>query len=301
MAEIQTISNALQKIEDADYHRLHYCSKHALDVIHDQSPMHLDYQRKNPKPPTDAMKFGTALHTFILEPEQFAQRHVIIGQCEAVKKDKTRCMNVGKKQSAGGQWLCGVHEADDSSEIQSAITEDQHLKIRAMHESILRCDAAREILNAPGQNELVGIFDRMIQGDGWSHEVKCKMKIDGIRESWEAVFDIKTCESAAPGEFTKSIGNFGYHRQGAFYIDALERLGVKVKHFIIIAVEKEPPFGTAVYRLTSDSIELGRDQNERLMVTYAACERTGHWHGYEATFNDISVPDYIIRKERRVI
>lgn len=292
------ISNGLQKIADEHYHKVQFCSKHALDVIYQRSPMHLWYERQNPKPPTEAMKFGSALHTFILEPEQFAQRHIIIGQCEAVKKDGKRCSNVGRAQSPGGNWLCGVHgDDDDCVENASAITEESHLKIRAMADAIQRCDAARELLSAPGENEQAAIFDWNVKGDGWDHLLRCKLKVDGIRRTWDSAFDLKTCESAAPEDFMRSIGTFGYHRQAAFYLDGLEAVGIKLKHFIFIAVEKEPPFGTAVYRLSSDAIELGRDQNARLMHTYASCERTGFWHGYDATFNEISVPNWLMRKE----
>src|SRR4051812_34967536 len=53
------------------YHALDACSKSSLDWIADYSPMHLKWNREHPEEPTDALKFGSALHTMILEPAKF--------------------------------------------------------------------------------------------------------------------------------------------------------------------------------------------------------------------------------------
>ena len=61
-------------MENADYHRHSAISKSGLDVVA-KSPLHywaryLDPKREVPEP-TAAMRIGTALHTLVLEQDQF--------------------------------------------------------------------------------------------------------------------------------------------------------------------------------------------------------------------------------------
>ncbi len=286
-----------QKIEDAVYHSLSICSKHALDVVDQWSPMHLDYKRKNPEPPSSAMKFGSAFHTYMLENEEYEKRHPIMAGCSARKADGGGCQNDGKVL-VGSTWLCGVHaRGKGGEEVAGAITQAQHEQIQNMARAIGYHRAANSVMEAEGENESAIIWKRPINGDGWHYDLDCKMKLDILRPSWEMIADIKTCECASQVEFERSVAVYNYHRQAAFYQDGCAAVGIPVKHFVFICVEKAAPYGVAVYRLLDDAIALGREENERLLIKYAACERDNNWFGYENEFKDVSLPVWAFRQK----
>ena len=68
------------------------------------------------------------------------------------------------------------------------------------------------------------------------------------------ILDFKTTLDARPSEFERSIFKYGYHRQGAMYLEAAAAHGIPAKHYVIIASEKVPPYGTCIYRLTEGAI-----------------------------------------------
>ncbi len=297
MSTTTDIQLGLQKMPDEVYHSLPFCSKHALDVIDEWSPMHLRYRRENPEPPTPAMKFGSAFHTFMLEQDEYEKRHPIMSQCVARKADGGGCQNDGKVR-VGSEWLCGVHaRGKGGDEVAGAITQAQHEQIQAMANAIRNHRAASSVLDAEGDNEAAIIWKREVLGDGWSYDLICKLKADILRPSWEMVADIKTCECASQTEFERSVADFNYHRQAAFYQDGCRAIGIDIKHFVFICVEKSAPYGVAVYRLLDDAIGLGREENERLLTKYAACERMNNWFSYENEFKDVSLPVWAFRRK----
>ncbi|MEI6730648.1 MAG: PD-(D/E)XK nuclease-like domain-containing protein, partial [Pseudomonadota bacterium] len=89
-------------------------------------------------------------------------------------------------------------------------------------------------------------------------------------------------EDASPEAFEKSIWNYGYHKQAAFYSDGFDEVyGKKPEAFIFIAVEKKPPYAVSVGMLPSDYIEFGRRANAENLRTYADCLKTNEWSGYD--------------------
>lgn len=295
------IQLGLQKMPDEVYHKLPLCSKHSLDTIAEFSPAHLAWQRKNPKTPTEAMRFGSAMHTFLLEPDEFTGRHPIAVQCSAILKSGA---NAGKHCSNdasymnGGAGYCGQHKPVGSAPLTNAITRDDFAAIEAMAAAIHAQPSARLVMekNDPDDDEEVAVItERDVNG----YKMLCKGKIDIWRpNSLSAIADIKTTTNASPAEFQRDIENMSYHRQAAFYFDLCEAIGKPVETFILIAIEKAPPYGCACYTLTpnSPSVEVGRDENRRLMEIYARCEQSGHWPSYPEDFNEISLSPAAIRR-----
>ncbi len=275
----------------AEYHKLPLCSKHALDLIWEWSPMHLKWHRENPPEPTDAMVFGSALHTAVLEPEKFDDEFIVSGQCESTKKSGERCTNQGTKYVRGG-WLCGVHSKgiDGESNGKLAISAKQKESIDNIVRAVSFNRAATELLKAEGKNEVSAFFKHPETG------TECKLRTDGIRPGWEAAFDIKTIENASPREFERALAQWRYDAQAAFYQDGLAQVGINIKHFAFIVVEKSAPYGIATYRLMDEAIQAGRECYLADLRIYAECERSGFWPGYDSEFQDITLPKWRMRQ-----
>lgn len=153
----------------------------------------------------------------------------------------------------------------------------------------------------------------------------------------DIIGDLKTTEDASPEGFAKSIANWRYDVQHAYYIDgtrlALEQgkctpphkgkaelsvywtdpvTGVLCrcrpdfwrgypKHFAFIAVEKKPPYAVGVYVLDSEGVEIGRAQYQHDLRVYAECVRTGVWPGYGDKIQTISLPGWHANKNQHLL
>ncbi|ADE87957.1 exonuclease VIII [Escherichia phage vB_EcoM_ECO1230-10] len=153
----------------------------------------------------------------------------------------------------------------------------------------------------------------------------------------DIIGDLKTTEDASPEGFAKSIANWRYDVQHAYYIDgtrlALEQgkcnppqegkaelsvywtdpvTGVLCrcrpdfwrgypKHFAFIAVEKKPPYAVGVYVLDSEGVEIGRAQYQHDLRVYAECVRSGEWPGYGDKVQTISLPGWHANKNAHLV
>lgn len=258
-----------------------------------RSPAHCYEQMTNPGEPTEAMQMGTAIHYAVLEPDLFETVYTVAGRCCAVKKSGERCDNGGIARAAG-RWYCGVHL---KSEKVLAVDGDINVLEQARHEQCLRIrdavwahPAAMRILGALTYREASLVWDDP------ETNVRCKLRADGISKSLSVNMDLKTTIDASQQAFTRSIFNFGYHRQGAHGLSGLGVCGLPVEHFVICAVEKQPPYAVAVYRLDDAAIEAGQKQLRPLIERFAQCQRTGIWPAYSDQVQDITLPDWAWRK-----
>lgn len=246
-----------------------------LTRIYEFSPMHAKYMRENPPEPTPALAFGSALHCAVLEPAKFAELYEVMPDFGDMRSSKNRDVR--------DAWIA-------ANPGKRTVKADEHEIILNILQAVSFNAAASGVLGSPGPNELSAVFAHEENG------CPCKLRADGWRPEWETVLDVKTTENASRAEFERSIAIYGYHRQAAFYLDGLRSLGLPAKHFAFICVEKKAPYGVAVYRLMEDAIEAGRDEIRRLVRIWKNCHDTGKWYGYEAQFQDISLPAWKVRQ-----
>jgi exodeoxyribonuclease VIII len=70
----------------------------------------------------------------------------------------------------------------------------------------------------------------------------------------------------------------------------------KQHDFYFIAVEKEPPYGVAVYKATEPLLRYGQVVYKNLLNTYKNCKASGSWHCYSAEVIDLDLPSYMYKK-----
>ncbi|MEK6880139.1 MAG: hypothetical protein AABY22_11045, partial [Nanoarchaeota archaeon] len=61
---------------------------------------------------------------------------------------------------------------------------------------------------------------------------------------------------------------------------------------VFIAIESEPPYEVAVYRLMEAAIEYGELEIRNLLLEIAKCQKTGIWPGYADEVQDIALPPW---------
>ena len=221
---------------------------------------------------TKAMADGTAVHAFFLERDKFDTDFVI----------KPADMRLNTK--AGKEWAL---EQKDKIIIDSELGNNLY----EMEKSFM--DSPAKMIyneNMGGQTELSYFWDDL-------YKIKGKCRPDWLSSDGNTVVDLKTTQDASPKGFQKSIANFGYHIQCAWYLRGLRKLDVPAKEFIFIAIEKTAPFCIGVYRADEDMINAGMSQVDQSLEVLRICQETKLYPDYTPTIQDISLPPWMTNKK----
>ena len=254
-----------------EYHAIRAASSTRLKELM-RSPAHLRYMDENPKF-GDALVIGDAFHTMVLESQDFTNRFVTGPDVDRRTKD-------GKAEWAAFAETVGTRKI---------LTYDQNLMVTGMAKAVMSNTMAHELVLSRTETELT-LFWRALG-------IACKSRIDGFNLNNRAAFDLKSCENANRDEFARSIANFKYHVQAAWYLDSLNAAGFPAETIVFIAVEKVAPYGVALYELDDDAIEEGRIQIAKHLPILANCEDRNDWPGYEAGIQSISLPRWSVKGE----
>ena len=222
-----------------------------------RSVLHLHTAMNTPSKSTPAMDLGTALHCAVLEPDAYSRRYVV-----APKVDR-------RTTEGKATWESFVA----SLEGKSIVDADDDAAVRAMADSIRSHPQAATLLDVPGDSEVCVVWDDAETG------IRCKARIDRYAAGTIGV-DIKTTANASPSAFAKSVFDYGYHRQVAWYADGFFAVTGKATPFVIVAVENSAPWAVCVYRLEDEAVGFGRDDNRRWLRMYADAVRTQRFDGY---------------------
>lgn len=250
-------------------------NKSRLDWLYDWAPLHCKYRMDHPEEDTPALIVGRALHSLVLTPDDYESEFAIAPECDKRTKD-------GK-----AMWAAFCQQAGE----RSVLTTDQDELVKNMARAISFCTAAHRFIASEGRNELSIIWNDQLTG------LLCKARLDMERKKdWNCIGDLKTTISGNIDDFTRSLTTYGYYRQAAFYLAGAKAVGLELDAFAIVAVEKTAPYGVATFQVDKAAIEIGQAQNQRLMATYAACERFNSWPGYTDEFKLISISPWEMRK-----
>lgn len=260
------------------YHAAEGISASGLKLI-GRSPLHywakyLDPNRQIEEP-TPALRLGTAIHAAVLEPMRFKQEYVVAPRVDRRTKE-------GKETWAAFEAECAAAGA-------TPISADDFKTCMSISERLNRHPAA-SVLFRSGSPELSMWWEDADTG------VLCKCRpdwlIDGV-----AVIDVKSTQDASAAGFARSVANYEYHMQAAWYLDGVRAcLGNDAPQaFIFAAFEKDAPHAVAFYNADAEMIEIGRREYRRRLAIYAACKRSDVWPGYPPEITTLALPAWVLK------
>ena len=219
---------------------------------------------------TKAMADGTAVHAFFLERDKFNSDFVV----------KPADMRLNTK--VGKEW---------AQEHQSKIIIDSELgnNLFEMEKSFMD-SPAKLIYDIKGQTELSYFWDDF-------GTIKGKCRPDWISDDGSIVVDVKTTTDASPYGFQKSIANWGYHLQLGWYLRGLRKLGLPVKEFIFIAIEKTPPFCVGVYSADQNMIDFAMKELDQLIPEIQTAMVSNEFPDYTPEITSIGLPPWMTDKK----
>lgn len=230
-----------------------------------RSPAHYKQVLEGKKDETDAMIFGRAFHTLILEPEVFDDQYLVINYDSRPEPDKTMA---SAKNKAWKEEMLSIGK--------SVLSTEQLSHLRGMKESLSRNSAIwRLILACKKEQE--------IEWEDPETGIICKAKVDGSEEKTGTVIDLKTCLDASFDSFRRTMFDNHYYIQSSHYANGLEAtFGTPYERHIIIAIEKEPPYACGIYMLDEHTRSLARIICSKIYRLHADCLSNGYWPSYES-------------------
>lgn len=257
-----------ENITYGDYEKLPGVRQSELSKIAD-SPAHLKYHldHRSEDVDTEALRVGSALDALLLEPKAFNKHFVEAPDCDRRTKE-------GK-----AAWERFTFDNPN----KTVLKKDEYQQVCDMAASVRKYKTAMTLISE-ATPQLVVVWNDATTG------VKCKCRVDGWVNKFLTAFDLKTTRDIS--RFQWSIVDYGYARQGAFYLDALNAAGLNPQHFVFMAIDKTPPYGMMFFRLREDVIDVGRASYKKLLATYAECQLTQKWPCYPDELRDIGLTDY---------
>lgn len=263
--------NELVKNTFEDYLKSEGLSKSGI-INFLQSAGHYKYYIDNPKPTTKALLFGQALHTAILEPSEFEKRYVMA-------PDLDRRTKIGKEK-----WI--EFQSEHGNKI--ILTPDEWDQVLLSSKMAFDHPIIQNILQE-GDSEVSMYWE--------NNDVQCKGRADFLTkpnyDGDRVIIDIKSTPNASYEPFKRSIINFKYYMQAAYYMDGLEKITGKSYNFVLIAVEKTPPYACAVYYLNNDFIIRGRMIYEEVLEKYKECLNKNVWNFYPQKIEEMICPMWL--------
>lgn len=251
------------------YHAATGVSKSQLDILAEGTPAHLkacvDGEARHETP---AMTFGTILHRACLEPDTYKDAF------------HTRPDKLSFATKEGKVWR-------DAHADKIVMTANEARAIDRMVSAVHRHPFAKALLTGAQTEQSLFVNDE--------HGTLRKSRLDALTKG-NIIPDIKTVESASDDAMSRSISNYRYHVQGAYYIDNCRLAGFEKDWFFLICIEKNAPYLVRCLRLEPSIIAYGRRLYERDLETYRKCAESGVWHGWEETWRAIELPSYEMRQ-----
>ena len=304
----------LLEMPAADYHATKALGHSALLKLL-RSPAHYQEYVTTPHEATAAMSFGTALHAAVLEPDAFVAEYAIFnetlleGSLQSADDYKAAAEALGIKVSK--MKKDEIKEAIKAADTESKFKFREDVTAELYQGKIIltpeQMDAIQTITGNISKHFRAakhlsrGVAERSAFWQDAETGVLCKCRPDWLVEDESgqivAILDVKTTKDSSIGGFSKSIANFGYDVQAAYYTDGLKSVIGKELPFLFLAVESDAPHNVALYRADPEMMEVGRKKCRAGLMLMKWCQESGQWPGYQPGGEEelISLPVWAVK------
>jgi exodeoxyribonuclease VIII len=228
------------------------------------SPAHYQAYINTPQEETKALRFGTFVHSAVLEPHTLNDLYATAPEVDRRTKE-------GKETWAAFQTANVGKTVLDAEE--SAIG---HLVASSARFALKRLGVEFDATEVMYHVDYCG--------------VPLKAAIDGVAGDY--LWDIKTTGlgEATPAGMLKSIRSYKYALQAYWYRLVYElATGRRPLGFRFLFVEKEPPFATAVCEIGPDLMSYAISDFEKAITLYKSCTESGVWPSYPEEIQVIDI------------
>lgn len=256
----------------SEYEKWDAVNNSVLWILESKSPLHAKEFKNNPPPSTPAFIKGGAFHILALEPRKFNLRYSVTPKCD--------------RRTAKGKKIYKAYE--DNLNGKQILSQEQYEEIYTMVEAIKKQIVYCYIQK--GEAEVCIVWEDKKTG------LLCKARLDYVHRNRGYIIDLKSTTDASAHSFARSIYNYGYFQQAAFYSDGWKTLTGDETAFVFLPVEKSPPYAVAAYEAHEQLIIAGQKSYQQALKTYAECLKTDKWPSYMETVEMINLPMWALNQ-----
>lgn len=239
-------------------------SSSGLRTIEAKTPMHyyatsyLNPDRVEPEP-RDHFVFGHAAHCLLLSETGFRDKFVVRPeQWKDWRKDAAKDWRT-EQQISGKEVLV----PDDIKVIR-------HIAKQLGADPLVKSGI------------LQGLVEHSIIGKDKPTGMWLRSRPDVIPAADGVLVDIKTTTDASPEAVVATIRKHDYAMQGALAGILMQSvLGMKMTDFVLVWLEKKPPYAVKISPVDNEWIYWATRQLRRAVDTFARCVEANNWPGYE--------------------
>jgi hypothetical protein len=232
----------------------------ALKVLLTTSPLHF-YNRFMlgvEAPATAGMIFGRLIHCAILEDQVLREEFAVRPEPPS---DRPTYFRTKEGKAEMELWK-------SRNKRRNIVKAEDMDKAKAMVAALQDKERSRFWLwEAEGKNEQA--YQWQVEVPDFSLPVLCRGKMDRvvIVDGKKYIVDYKsTAKTPTIDTFGRTVGEYLYHAQMAFYAD-----GEKADGAVLVAQETKEPYDSAVFMLTQDLLDEGRRLYATALQRYADC------------------------------
>jgi exodeoxyribonuclease VIII len=253
-----------------------YLSKSGLMAL-DRSPGHYQLEKAQPRKPTDAMVFGSAVDCLWMEGlPLFISKY--IAAPEGLRRDR--------RTKAYREFL-------DAAAGRTVLTSEQWEWACAIRDHLVAHPILSD-LRAEGETQLSLVWD----DPEFGVRLKGRPDLVTVRDGRPCVLDLKLTRDPRPDAFRRTMANLRYHWQAYLYLQGITEVeGVDHDEFLFVAVEDHPPFAIWVYQIDDSALLYAREEIFLLVDAYLQCTVRGVWPTQPETITTISLPRWATWKE----
>ena len=191
-----------------------------------------------------AMRFGSLVHTAVLEPHRLREYGVWEGM--------DRRTTAGKAAFAA---FCDQYDEDH------IISEDELAKLTEIADEVRACPYWPELQTARREVE----YHWTDSGCG-----ECKCRVDAVTD--QTIFEVKTTRNAEKDRFLSQCAGLGYHLQLGWYAHGVEAVDGKRRRVIVLAIDTGECVDSAGFIVKDSILDAGYQAARDIAVRYRACE-----------------------------
>jgi hypothetical protein len=284
------------KIEGDYYNLRDYISYSGLKNLK-KSPAHYRQYKDEPlEVETDAMAFGSAYHSYILEPAKFETDYYVFDDDAIYQVLIGEGFKSPRSTKQYKEWQeSEMRVIGDRKVIEKA----DYFKIKDMKERLLSHYYCRALLSGGEAEKSITGQLQTVEG-----EINIKGRPDYIKLNKHFIIDLKTTFDASEEGFTKAAADGDYHIQAALYSDLMEMITGDERGwtFYFIAQEKRKPYAFNIFEASPQFIGQGRYEYEQLLKLYKMCIDNNKWPGYQVFCEwksgniELNLPKWAIKK-----
>lgn len=214
---------------------------------------------------SEAMSFGTLAHTFFLEHERFLKEVII------------KPMGLDGRTKDGKAWAA-------ENEGKTIISAEDMSKLSTMRERMP--DEVKLLMN-----NFVPEATVRVEMDG----LPLQCRPDAWKREGNLILDLKTTKNV--DEIDKSVINYGYHIQQAFYCAVVHKETGVYPKFRFVFCETESPHRWRIVSLDPMLCAEGVRSMDRGLDIIRSCQESGNWKDTSSVQRVVGVPKWMREKE----